>query len=95
MKHRNPVSTSNSQPMVRRSAISCLAVLFPALLKAAQPPKLGDPEWMRRFGLFLQEVNQFVLALNEDKLDRTRWERIRAAWAALQPEEHSISKRNS
>ena len=50
-----------------------LLVVLPAALaspQAAAQPKLGDSEWLRLFGAFLRELNQFVFSINDDRLDR-------------------------
>jgi hypothetical protein len=53
---------------------------MPALARA----KLGDGEWMRRFREFIKAFNAFVEALDDGKLDRVKWERMRAEWRQLE-----------
>ena len=69
--------------MLRRTLFVSLAG-FGLLPMAIARPKLGDAEWLRRFGVFLQALNLFVLALNEDRLDRAGWARVQSAWAELE-----------
>lgn len=38
---------------------------------------------MRRFRIFIKAFNEFVEALDENKLDRTKWARMRKAWNDL------------
>jgi hypothetical protein len=47
---------------------------------------LGDEEWMRRYREFVRASNDFVIALNDGILDRTRWARLRAAFHAIDTE---------
>ncbi|HYO84775.1 MAG TPA: hypothetical protein VES20_25460 [Bryobacteraceae bacterium] len=68
--------------MLRRALWVSLAGIG-VLPKAVARPKLGDAEWLRRFGVFLRALNLFVLALNEDRLDRAGWARVQSAWAEL------------
>jgi len=46
--------------------------------------KLGDPEWMRRFRIFIKAFNEFVEALDDNRLDRAKWVRMRTAWDDLE-----------
>jgi hypothetical protein len=68
--------------MLRRALWVSLAGMS-VLPNAIARPKLGDAEWLRRFGVFLRALNLFVLALNEDRLDRAGWARVQSAWAEL------------
>jgi hypothetical protein len=58
-----------------------------ALLVLAQPAfarvKLGDQEWLRRFRLFIKAFNEFVEALDDNKLDRGKWRRMQETWDDL------------
>jgi hypothetical protein len=47
-------------------------------------PKLGDDEWIRRFRGFIKSFNDFVVALDEGKLDRAGWERMRVQFHQLE-----------
>lgn len=47
-------------------------------------PKLGDAEWMRRFREFIKAFNDFVVALDDGKLDRVKWERMRDTWHRIE-----------
>lgn len=69
--------------MLRRMLLSSFGAALASPYASARP-KLGDAEWMRRFGVFLRELNEFVFAINEERLDRTRWDRVRSAWAELE-----------
>ena len=64
--------------MARRSLLWMVYSAMAA--KAAQRPKLGDPDWMRRFREFVKTFNEFIISLNDDKLDVGQWERMRSAW---------------
>ena len=57
--------------------------LFSVAVTAAPRPKLGDTDWMRRFREFVKAFNDFVITLNDDKLDVTKWERMRSAWLSV------------
>lgn len=46
--------------------------------------KLGDSEWMRRFRIFIKAFNDFVEALDDNRLDRAKWGRMRTAWDDLE-----------
>jgi hypothetical protein len=48
--------------MLRRALWVSLAGMS-VLPNAIARPKLGDAEWLRRFGVFLRALNLFVLAL--------------------------------
>ena len=61
------------------------ALLTPVMeTQASARPRLGDQEWMRRFRVFVRAFNDFVDALDDNKLDRTRWARMCIAWDDLQ-----------
>jgi hypothetical protein len=47
-------------------------------------PQLGDPEWMRRFRVFIKAFNSFVEALDDNKPDRSKWQQMREAWHKLE-----------
>jgi hypothetical protein len=66
----------------RRLLFATIAVGFnmPAFART----KLGDGEWMRRFREFIKAFNAFVEALDDGKLDRAKWERMRAEWHQLE-----------
>ncbi len=59
-----------------------LALLLSAPALSAKS-KLGDAAWMRNFSAFLQAINRFVLAMNDDRLDLQQWERVQRAWRLL------------
>jgi hypothetical protein len=67
--------------VTRRLLFATIAagIEMPALARA----KLGDGEWMRRFREFIKAFNAFVEALDDGKLDRVKWERMRAEWRQL------------
>jgi hypothetical protein len=69
--------------MLRRSLFVSLAAMS-GLRRAVARPRLGDKEWLRRFGVFLQSLNRFVVALNDDRLDQAGWARVQSAWADLE-----------
>lgn len=68
--------------MSRRILVSALGLLAQAPMVLSNPT-FGDAEWQRRFDLFLRELNQFIVALNDDRLDLDRWKRVQNAWAGL------------
>ena len=70
--------------MLRRVLLVVLPAAALASPQAAAQPKLGDSEWLRLFGALLRELNQFVFSINDDRLDRARWQRVRSAWADLE-----------
>ena len=51
---------------------------------ALSRPRLGDQEWMLRFKVFVKCFNDFVDALDDNKLDHQKWARLRSAWHALE-----------
>jgi hypothetical protein len=53
---------------------------------AARRSKLGDTDWMRNFREFVKAFNDFVIALDDDKLDVSKWARMRSAWHRLEDE---------
>lgn len=69
-----------STPSVARRAVA--AMLLGAGL-ALPEPKLGDDEWCKRFQSFLQELNRFVICLNDDKVDLAQWKKVCQAWSTL------------
>jgi hypothetical protein len=62
--------------------------LFPLLLlqshRAFAGPPLGGEQWSRRFRDFMKELNEFVIELNDDKLDERKWKRVCQAWSAIE-----------
>ncbi len=64
-----------------------LVLILASLVLEAQAnarPKLGDDEWTRRFREFIKSFNAFVEALDDGKLDRAKWERIRVQFQQLE-----------
>jgi hypothetical protein len=53
-------------------------------LPMSAAPRLGDQEWMRRFRIFIRAFNEFVDALDDNKIDRASWARMCRAWDSLQ-----------
>ena len=66
------------QVLSRRMSLPGCMLLFTRATFA--DPKLGDPEWMRRFRTFIKAFNEFVEALDDNRLDRAKWARMRHAW---------------
>lgn len=46
-------------------------------------PQLGGKEWTRRFRDFMKELNEFIIELNDNKLDTAKWDRVCRAWSAI------------
>lgn len=47
-------------------------------------PLLGSEEWTRRFRDFMKELNEFIIELNDDKLDEKKWKRVCQAWSVIE-----------
>ena len=47
-------------------------------------PKLGDAQWMSTFRAFINDFNDFVVALDKGKLDRAACERMRTKFHRLE-----------
>jgi len=46
--------------------------------------RIGDAEWMRRFREFIKAFSDFVVALDDNKLDLSKWERMRTTFHSLE-----------
>jgi len=68
----------------RRASILALSAAVAAY--AGRQPKLGDAEWMRRYREFVKAFDDFVITLNDNILDRAKWERVRIAWRQIEIE---------
>jgi hypothetical protein len=47
-------------------------------------PPLGSDEWTRRFREFMKELNEFIIELNDNNLDKRKWKRVCQAWSAIE-----------
>ena len=45
--------------------------------------RFGGEEWTLRFRQFMKELNEFIIELNDNKLDERKWRRVCQAWSAL------------
>lgn len=65
----------------------CCSLFFRRRWRRPRPPP-SQSQAIRgvaaTFGAFLRELNQFVFSINDDRLDRARWKRVRSAWADLE-----------
>jgi hypothetical protein len=65
------VAILNEEPartLRRRFFVAMTSSALGAQVRAR--PRLGDPEWMRTFRVFINAFNDFVVALDNDRLDR-------------------------
>jgi hypothetical protein len=76
------VASSESGRFTRRSCVYFFPIV--AVLGASEAPKLGDAEWTRRFTKFMKELNEFIILLNDNKVDRKKWEQVKASWDAIE-----------
>lgn len=63
--------------------LCCLCSLGLLSRSASRGAALGDPEWMRHFREFIRAFNAFVDALDDNRLDRSAWQRMREIWKTL------------
>lgn len=70
-------------PSTSYCARRALAAMLLGAGLARPEPRLGDDEWYRRFQAFLQELNRFVICLNDDRVDLAQWKKVCQAWTAL------------
>jgi hypothetical protein len=51
---------------------------------AGTGPPFGSEEWTRRFRDFMKELNEFIIELNDNKLDEKKWKRVCQAWSVME-----------
>lgn len=51
---------------------------------ASAGPVLGSEEWTRRFRDFMKDLNEFIIELNDNKLDERKWKRVCQAWSVME-----------
>ena len=59
----------------------CLLIFTSPTIAHVKP---GDSEWMPRFRIFIKAFNEFVEALDDNRLDRAKWARMRTVWDDLE-----------
>jgi hypothetical protein len=79
------IRSTKNMPLSRRLYVLLFTFGLPHPLFAR--PALGDPEWMRRFKIFVKAFNDFVDSLDDNKLDRAKWSRLCSAWRSLDPDQ--------
>jgi len=76
------VASKLGQTLTRRCSLLMISAAFG--VRAFARPKLGDAEWMSGFREFIKAFNDFVVALDDGKLDRVKWERMRDTWHKIE-----------
>jgi hypothetical protein len=91
MRHNITLTSAGTRALFSSEPPRCgrrrLVLILASLVLEAQAnarPKLGDDEWMRTFREFIKSFNAFVEALDDGKLDRVKWERMRVQFQQLE-----------
>ncbi len=69
--------------MTRRSIF---ALVLASEAATSAHGRIGDAEWMASFREFIKAFNDFVEALDDNKLDLSKWERMRKTFHILEVE---------
>jgi hypothetical protein len=70
--------------MAEMSRRSVFAVIVACNVMSSAHARIADAEWMRRFREFIKAFNDFVVALDDNKLDLSKWESMRTTFHSLE-----------
>jgi hypothetical protein len=83
-QHGHEIAVSSlrwKRMMTRRIHFMLLLML---LNQSARPnPRIGDAEWTMRFRRFMKELNEFIIQLNDNKIDEKKWKRVCESWSMI------------
>jgi hypothetical protein len=68
--------------------------LLPAMIAGLTLPgfsqqRIGDEEWLHQLHRFVKAMNEFLEALDDNRLDPSKWEQVCQAWRPLDINQHS------